>query len=305
METTVPAERIPPAGTSPDPPDQAPDAQVAPAAEVHAPGAESGLPVPRLPSDAAEDTPAPPDAAPEPAGDADAAQEPAPAREPAPGARTGARPLWARAVLAVAAVVLLGAAAYQLGTVFLSVAPPNPVSQRFHSAVSAQVYPEFEQNWQLFAPDPLQADVHVEARVQTLAPGGARADSGWIDVSARDLAAIRHDPAPSHLDLNQLRRAWDYYASWHSTPGEAPTGTAGALSTEYLKRIVLQRLGRRDRDGLPIVQIQLRGAGIPVTGPSWTGAPAHAKPSYRTLPWWPVDDSDWAGLGVPACRCTP
>jgi hypothetical protein len=207
------------------------------------------------------------------------------------------RPVWIQAVLALAALVFAAATAYHLGTVFLSVAPSNPVSERYQDRISGHVLPEFEQNWQLFAPDPLQADISVEARVQTLSPGGARTDYGWIDLTARDTARIRHDPAPSHVDQNQLRRAWDFYASWHSAESEAPIGDRGQLSMEYLKRIALQRIGR-DRAGIPIVQLQVRAVTDPLTGPGWVGVHRGLRPSTRTLPWWPVADADYQDLGV-------
>jgi hypothetical protein len=193
--------------------------------------------------------------------------------------------------------VLAGAVVYHLGTVFLSVAPSNPVSQRHSAEINQHVLPEFEQNWQLFAPNPLQDDIAVEARVQTLDTSGRRADSPWIDLTAHDFAAIRGNPAPSHVDQNLLRRAWDYYTSWHSQQDESSTGFGGPLSVEYLKRIALQRIGR-SYGGERIIQIQFRGVTTPLTGPGWTGAPATATPTYRQLAWWPANDEDYQNLGV-------
>jgi hypothetical protein len=198
-------------------------------------------------------------------------------------------------VLCTAAAVLLAATAWHLGTVFLSIAPSNPASQRYTSQVNAHVYPEFEQNWQLFAPNPLQENIAVEARVQTLTPAGGRPDSGWINLTAQDIAHVRGDLAPSHVDQNLLRRAWDYYTSWHNLPSENSLGSGGPLSQEYLKRIALQRVGR-DWHGDPVNQIQFRIATTPVTGPRWTGAQQKAKTSYQTLQWWVVGDEDYTGL---------
>jgi hypothetical protein len=198
-------------------------------------------------------------------------------------------------VLATAAVVLLGATAWHLGTVFLSIAPSNPASQRYASLVNAHVYPEFEQNWQLFAPNPLQQNIAVEARVQTLTPSGARPESGWVNLTAQDIAHVRGDLAPSHVDQNLLRRAWDYYTAWHNLPSENSLGYGGPLSQEYLKRIALQRIGR-DWHGDPVNQIQFRIATTPVSGPSWTGAQQKPKTGYQTLQWWVVGDEDYTGL---------
>jgi hypothetical protein len=160
------------------------------------------------------------------------------------------------------------------------------------------VLPEFEQNWQLFAPNPLQLNIDVQARVQVIGTGVPvpRTDSGWIDLTAQDIAAIRGNPFPSHADQNLLRRAWDYYAGWHNQSDETSLGFGGPLSQEYLKRIALQRIGRTWH-GQQIVQIQFRAVSRPVAGPSWTGAPANPSPTIRQLPWWVVDPSDYEGLG--------
>jgi hypothetical protein len=199
-------------------------------------------------------------------------------------------------VLFTAAVALVLAVVYHLGTVFLSIAPSNPISQRNAATINTHVLPEFEQNWQLFAPNPLQQNIAIQARVETLDSGGARTDSPWIDLTARDIAAIRDNPFPSHINQNLLRRAWDYYTAWHDQ-NEKSSGFGGPLSVEYLKRIGLQRIGRA-WEGQPIIQIQFRSATTDVTGPGWTGAPATSTPSYRQLPWWPATDDDYQGLGV-------
>ena len=198
-------------------------------------------------------------------------------------------------VLTTAAAVLLAATAWHLGTVFLSIAPSNPASQRYSAQVQAHVLPEFEQNWQLFAPNPLQQNIAVQARVQTLTADGDRPTSGWIDLTAQDIAHVRGDLAPSHVDQNLLRRAWDYYSAWHNLTDQTSLGSGGPLSQEYLKRIALQRIGR-DWHGDPINQVEFRIATTPVAGPGWTGAQRKAKTTYQTLQWWVVGDEDYTGL---------
>lgn len=198
-------------------------------------------------------------------------------------------------LLTTAAAVLLAATAWHLGAVFLAVAPSNAASQRYSSQINAHVYPEFEQNWQLFAPNPLQDNIALQVRVQTLTPDGARPESPWLDLTAQDVSRIRGNPVPSHLDQNLLRRAWDYYSTWHNLPSEDSLGSGGPLSKEYLKRIALQRLGRAWH-GDPINQIQFRIATTPIAGPAWTGAATQTKTGYQTLQWWVATDDDYAGL---------
>jgi len=256
---------------------------------------EAATPPPQLPSTPKHE----PVPEPRPVPDLDPDPDAAPA--PAPAGNGSSPRLWslpALITIALTATVLIAATAWHLGTVFLSIAPANPASQRYQSAINAHVMPEFEQNWQLFAPNPLQNNIAVEARLQTLASDGSRAESGWFSLTAHDIAAVRGNPAPSHLDQNQLRRAWDYFTAWHNLPSETSLGAGGPLSKEYLKRIALQRIGSRDWQGNQIIQIEFRSATTPITGPSWTAAAQKKQTSYVTLEWWAVSDDDYTGLGI-------
>ncbi|MDH6134715.1 hypothetical protein P3T37_004119 [Kitasatospora sp. MAA4] len=205
----------------------------------------------------------------------------------------GAARVWSRPALAVlmtAAVVLAGCTAGFLGALFLHVAPPNTLYQRYQQQVDGVVYPEFEQNWKLFAPDPLQQNLTVDARVRTAAGTG-----GWIGLTAQDIAAIRGNPIPSHADQNLLRRAWDFYDSTHSTQDDSATAPNGALAQEYLKRIALQRIGR-DAGGDAVMAIQFRAGTSAVAPPPWSRESWSTRTQYRELGWWPVTDQDYRGL---------
>ncbi|MFD7505084.1 DUF5819 family protein [Streptomyces sp. NPDC059850] len=195
------------------------------------------------------------------------------------------------ALLTATAAVLLGAALWHLAMVFLSIAPPSPVRHAYAPVIEAHVYPEFAQDWKLFAPQPLRANVRVDARVRTVEGSGARRTGRWTSLTARDIEGVRHSLLPSHADQNLLRRAWDFYRDTHDRR-EAPTAARGALSAEYLKRIALSRLARSEG----IVAVQLRSRAVPVTPPRWSAhAPVRNAP-HRTLPWWPVTHDDHRGL---------
>ncbi|MGW2249493.1 DUF5819 family protein [Kitasatospora sp. NPDC001660] len=212
---------------------------------------------------------------------------------PADG-RAWSRP--AQLVLGLAAVVLMTGTGLFLGAVFLHVAPANTVSRQYRNEIDGLVYPEFEQNWKLFAPNPLQQNVSLDARVRTVADGGATQTRDWLGLTARDIAAIRGNPAPSHVDQNLLRRAWDFYDGSHNPQDETLTNGRGKLAEEYLKRIALQRIGR-SVDGQKVLEIQFRVTSTTVPPPSWSGEAPPPEPKVRELPWWPVDDEDYRGLG--------
>ena len=75
-------------------------------------------------------------------------------------------------VLCLSGAGMIGATGILLGAVFLHVAPSNAVSQRYQQQVDGIVFPELEQNWKLFAPNPLQQNIAVQVRAQVRTADG-------------------------------------------------------------------------------------------------------------------------------------
>jgi hypothetical protein len=191
------------------------------------------------------------------------------------------------AVALTVGAVAVGALLH-LGMVFLSVAPSNTLSKEHATAVDDYVYPEFEQNWKLFAPDPLQQNVHIQARAQVAKPGGSQETTGWVDLTASDIATMRHNPLPSHANQNELRRAWGYYTDTHNDQEQGTAGLGSELSATYLQRIVQDRFGSHLNGGT-VVRVQVRCATTAVPQPSWGAGASATTTQYRVLPWWVVD----------------
>ncbi|OIJ91906.1 DUF5819 family protein [Streptomyces colonosanans] len=269
-------------------------------------------PAPPLPEGAANDIPGDPPRAgaaglPDrtgPAPDAPAPSGPLPvpaAQQPEPAPRTGIAALSlpyqiaAALVLAVVAVV----ACVHLGMVFLHVAPANTVTKEHGKAIDDWIYPEFEQNWKLFAPNPLQQNFDVQVRAEMLAGDGGERTTGWYDLSALDGAAIAGNPLPSHTQQNELRRAWDFYVASHDGENR-PQGLRGALSEGYLRRVVVLRLGREHpaRHGETVQRVQVRSRTTNVPSPRWSHEQVPTTPVYRQLPWWSLPEGEWAGAGA-------
>ncbi|MEW2510419.1 DUF5819 family protein [Streptomyces sp. NPDC046870] len=199
------------------------------------------------------------------------------------------------AVLMATAAILLGAAAWHLGMVFLTLTPANSVTNRYQKSINDYIYPEFGQNWQMFAPNPLAQNVSIGARVQTLGRDNTRHTWDWENLSFRHLTAMRRNPIPSHLDQNVLRRSWDFYTETHDVKDKPTNGMRSALSTEYLTRLALQRFGRQWK-GERIVRIQLASRTTAVAPPKWTGQKAPDTTAYRVLPWWTVEEKFYKEL---------
>ncbi|MFF8275479.1 DUF5819 family protein [Streptomyces lateritius] len=219
------------------------------------------------------------------------------ARAPEPDAPSGAGiaslslPYQVVAAVALAVVGVLACA--HLAMVFLHVAPSNTLTKRHGEAVDDWVYPEFEQNWKLFAPNPLQQNVAVQVRAQVAPADGSRRTTGWIDLSAQDAEAIRGSLVPSHTEQNELRRAWDFYLNSH-TDDHRPNGLRGTLSESYVRRIVMLRL-EGQRLGGTVERIQLRQTVRAVPAPPWSTERTDTAPAHRELPWWRVGPADLPG----------
>lgn len=191
-----------------------------------------------------------------------------------------------RVVTALALGAIAVAACAHLGLVFLHVAPANTVSKRHAGAIDGWIYPEFEQNWKLFAPNPLQQNIAVEARAEVRTAGGELITTDWRDLSAQDGAAIRHSLLPSHTEQNELRRAWDFFTGSHDEDN-MPNGERGELSEAYLLRIAVNRLAPEHRGG-QLLRVQLRSATTAVPAPKWSTETTDTRTYYRELPWWRV-----------------
>ncbi|WP_405796383.1 DUF5819 family protein [Streptomyces longwoodensis] len=249
--------------------------------------------------------PSEPSARSEPSGDADAVagtpEAPGASQPPPPAPvepRTGVAALSPRYQIgaAVALAVVAVAVCVHLGMVFLHIAPSNTVTKAHGKAIDEWIYPEFEQNWKLFAPNPLQQNVAVQVRAQVRTADGGSRETGWYDLSAQDGRAIDGNLLPSHTQQNELRRAWDFFTATHDDDNRA-SGTRGTLSESYLRRIVVLRLERGGAAGAggAVERVQVRSRTTNVAAPSWSREKISTDPAYRVLPWWSVSDDEAHG----------
>jgi hypothetical protein len=191
---------------------------------------------------------------------------------------------------AVSLTLVAAVACVHLTMVFLHVAPSNTVTKRHGETVQGWVYPEFEQNWKLFAPNPLQQNIAVEVRAEYTAEDGSRRTSEWLDLSAQDGEAIRGNLLPSHIHQNQLRRGWDFFLGSHDNEAR-PNGLRGRLSERYMRRIVMLRLDGMDLGG-PVQRVQLRSSTRAIEAPVWSGEKTDTRPVHRLMPWWTITPAD-------------
>ncbi|MFF9405971.1 DUF5819 family protein [Streptomyces anandii] len=213
---------------------------------------------------------------------------------PSSGVAALSLPYQVGAALALAVVAVV--ACVHLGMVFLHVAPSNTLTKQHGKAVDEWIYPEFEQNWKLFAPNPLQQNIAVQVRAEVRTADGGSRTTRWYDLSAEDGRAIDGNLLPSHTQQNELRRAFDFYGSSHDAVNR-PMGLRGALAEQYLRRIVVLRLARDHAagSGAVLARVQVRSRITSVPPPRWSGEKVSDKPVYRLLPWWTVPAGEAAG----------
>ncbi|MFF9739852.1 DUF5819 family protein [Streptomyces sp. NPDC014376] len=196
-------------------------------------------------------------------------------------------PYQVAAALALSLIGLL--ACTQVAMVFLHVAPSNTVTKQHGKTVDRWIYPEFEQNWKLFAPNPLQQNIAVHVRADVAGEGG-RHTTRWMNLTHEDGEGVRGNFFPSHVDQNELRRGWDFYVNSHDGDNR-PNGLRGELSERYVRRIAMLRLSEHDYGGT-IERIQLRSATSSLAPPPWSAEKISTRPVHRVLPWWTVTPDD-------------
>ncbi|MEU5304346.1 DUF5819 family protein [Streptomyces noursei] len=197
-----------------------------------------------------------------------------------------------RIVIGTAASGIAVAVLIHLAMMFLHIAPSNTLSKQQAGLINDYVYPEYEQNWKLFAPNPLQQNTDVQVRAQLRTQDGAARTTGWTDLTARDGRAILHNPLPSHTQQNQLRRGWELLSS-NLDAQNRPTGERGESFARYLRRIVMLRMsGEWTKGGDRVEQVQIRSRTTSVLPPPWSAEKVSDQPVYRVLPWWPITAND-------------
>ncbi|WP_329131991.1 DUF5819 family protein [Streptomyces sp. NBC_01476] len=183
-------------------------------------------------------------------------------------------------------VALVAVCLVHLVFLFLHVAPANQISQRYAQQVQSWVYPFFEQNWRLFAPDPESAQPQISVRTATAGPDGAERISGWLDLTAIDNAGVRHDVFPSHTSQNMLRRAWSTYLDSHGS-SDVSTSERAVMLQEYLRNIAVDRVTAVRHEAITSIQLRVRTTPVPGYDAAGHSHPAPASAvQTRLLPWW-------------------
>lgn len=114
------------------------------------------------------------------------------------------------------AFFLVGLVGLHFLITFLWNAPSNPIREAVNGQVTGYIQPFFQQNWSLFAPNPINAQEEVWVRARLVGPQtGAVAITEWVSATQLEWTIVRHNPAPARvnrLSSNLSRRintAWN------------------------------------------------------------------------------------------------
>ncbi|MYS79763.1 DUF5819 family protein [Embleya scabrispora] len=194
-----------------------------------------------------------------------------------------------RSISALFAVVAILVTLVHVFFVFLHVAPGNAVSGDYRKQTGTWIYPYFEQNWALFAPNPMSENFRLQAQSRMRNADGTVVESGWSDLTGDDLDHIRGNLYPSKADQNMIRRAWSSYTDAHDAKDESAIGTRGPLTQRYLRRIVVHRFQDAGANRT-LESVRIRVATKPIGKPD---AKTEPETSYRTLGWWETKPDDF------------
>ncbi|WP_258396338.1 DUF5819 family protein [Streptomyces sp. Amel2xB2] len=194
-----------------------------------------------------------------------------------------------RTLVGWVAVLCIAASLAHVLLVFLHVAPLNSISKRYTEKIDAWVLPLFEQNWQLFAPNPESVNQQISARTGRISKDGPSDVSRWVDLSAMDASAVRHSVFPSHTAQNMLRRAWTSYVQEHGGDDRSHSDRARMMK-EYLRNIAANRIAGERPGTFDTIQLRVVTKRIPPPAPDGGDSRPTGRVSHETryLPWWKV-----------------
>lgn len=119
------------------------------------------------------------------------------------------------------AFFLVGLVAIHFAVTFLWNAPANPIKDSVGGQVSGYMRPFFQQNWSLFAPNPVNAEDELLVRAQVADPQtGELHTTDWEQPTRLEWTLVHHNPAPSRasrVTSNLHRRA---YTAWSDLTDE-------------------------------------------------------------------------------------
>ena len=221
------------------------------------------------------------------------------------------------------AFVLVGIVAIHFAITFLWNAPSNPIRDALGGQVNGYMEPFFEQNWSLFAPNPVNTEDELLVRAEVLDPDtGEFETTEWESATELEWTIVSHNPFPSRasrLSSNLHRRlnsAWnrlsegqrqviaeDFFGAddWTPMAERLASAAGGQISTDIETMIRADRVATgyasqfaraRWGEGVTSVQYQLRRTPVPRWEERLEAEPTAPSATIREFGWRPVLTND-------------
>ncbi|PZF81612.1 DUF5819 family protein [Jiangella anatolica] len=218
-----------------------------------------------------------------------------------------------------AAFFLVGLVVLHFAVTFLWNAPSNPIKDSVGEQVSGYMRPFFQQNWSLFAPNPVNAEDEVRVRAQVEDPQtGEVSTTEWADATRLEWTLVTHNPAPSRasrLSSNLHRRvnsAWDALtedqqqivardytdmADWRPLADDLIASQGGETSSRVATMVRADRVATGYAtqlakalwgDGVVAVQFQLVRTPVPRWDVRFDPVPENPQQTVRDFGWRPA-----------------
>lgn len=107
-------------------------------------------------------------------------------------------------------VALLALLGIHLLTMFLWIAPGNPLKNMVYEPLKSYALPLFQQSWSLFAPNPVSSALYLEVR----AVPKDLSETEWVEASMTELEGVHHNVFPATATMTSTRlvdKAWNSF----------------------------------------------------------------------------------------------
>jgi Family of unknown function (DUF5819) len=215
---------------------------------------------------------------------------------------------WAHAIVVATCLVTAGLLALHFVMTFLYVAPRNPISAGADKAISSYILPYFDQDWKLFAPDPVKTDPHVLVRAKVVDAKGQQQVTSWLDITRPELARVKGHLFPDRVSRLSAKVSESLFDAAEQREQASADRQQRALTPEEARHDnpdeafarVLATRAARAQWGMQAIEVQIRLDGYippspPFFGPQDAG---DAKVIQHQLPWWPAEAVTPAELKV-------
>lgn len=217
-------------------------------------------------------------------------------------------PRSAHTVLTVTCLVIGGLLILHFVMTFFYVAPRNLISGRADRAISSYMLPYFDQDWKLFAPEPVKTDPHILVRAKVVDVRHQERVTPWLDITNSELVRVRGHWFPDRVSrlsakvAGNLSETAERHEQLVSDSEQQPVSlqeTPRDKLDEAFAHVLATRAAHAQwGDEVTEVQIQLLGHIPPPLPFSAARDAGYPEIVQHDLPWWPAGDVTPAELKV-------